>query len=197
MLLRWRWGITSLFAFLEVRSPCSPGAAVGPASRRSRGRQLAFAMSPRRSPSPVLRFPGNQGWITSEVPWQGTSPPVLRRCVGPAVQGTHIPLPAGGSTGRTRHIAAAEFGGLASAVAVPELFLAQQGDVAPHRIRADRVQNQIETVIHCSPLKGSKVLCPKHFRPRRTLRNRLFHRKSGRNGVECQRVNYAHPNAIL
>jgi len=71
-------------------SPRSLGAAVGPASRRSGGRQPAFAMSLCRSPSLVLRFPGVQGWITSEPPWQRVSPPVLRRRVGPAVQRTHI-----------------------------------------------------------------------------------------------------------
>ncbi len=133
-------------------SPRSLGATSGPASRRPRGRQLSLAMSPRQSPSPVLRFPRAQGWITSRGPSAKGLTPVLRRRVGLAVQGRIPPLPAGGSTGRARHIAAAEFGGLASAVAVPELSLVQQGVAAPYRIRADRVHNQIETVIHCSLL---------------------------------------------
>ncbi len=73
-------------------------------------------------------------------------PPIRRRCVGPAVQGTHIPLPAGGSKGRARHLAAAGFGGLASTVALPKFdFRAGQGVVAPYRIRAHHVQNQIES----------------------------------------------------
>jgi len=63
-------------------SPRSLGAAAGPASRQPGGRQLALAMSPRRSPSPVLRFPGVQGWITSRDPLtKGLTPctPTLRR----------------------------------------------------------------------------------------------------------------------
>ncbi len=97
-------------------SPRSPGAASGPASSQPRGRQLAFAMLPRRSPSPILRFPGVQGWITSEVPGKDLTPraPTLRRSGN---TGAHTSLHAGGSKGRTRHTAAAEFGGLASVVA--------------------------------------------------------------------------------
>jgi len=89
------------------------------ANHWSRRRLFAVAMSPRRSPSPVLRFPEKQGWITSRVPGKDLTPctPTLRRS---GSTGTHTLLPAGGSIGRARHIVAAEFGGLVSAVALPD-----------------------------------------------------------------------------
>ncbi len=167
---------------------------------------------------PGLRFPGAQGWTTSrDRSANGPTPctPTLRRS---GSTGTHTPPLAGGSKGRARHFAAAEFGGYcvrrrrklrivrfrASARASLRYgsspnrvrfaglrfgFGARQG-FSPHMTIVLNVL-KIETAAHRSPPKGQNALRLKGFQPRWVLKNSLFRGKIGGNGNQCQRANCA------